>query len=734
MTIVRSRLAVLVVLAMLSTAGPAWSGPRPSKAHPMLTSLHEERAAHAAVSRERFVSRNELLRVVDDHVLVNAVADDDVGGLEAALVALGMRNAAVFGRIVSGELPVDAIPALEAIPSLRLARPAIALRSAGAVTSQGDFAMRADAARGAFGLSGAGVKVGVLSDSFNCLGGAAADVNSGDLSPVSVLQEISSCSGATDEGRGMLQIVHDVAPGATLLFASAFNGEASFAQNIIALKNAGARVIVDDIIYFDEPMFQDGIIAQAADTVVAQGTSYFSAVTNYARQSYESVFRPGSTFADGAFLPAPGAPSDTHFAGGRAHNFSPSGTDHMQQIVIPSGRTFNISLQWDSPFFSVSGAPGSRNDVDVYLLNASNQVVASASTNNLGGDAIELLSFRNAGATATFKLMILNYAGPQPGFIKYNSFNAGITIASFATNSGPAFGHPAAFGAEAVGAAYYQKTPVYGTYPPQLEPFSSSGPTRILFNTAGQRLSSPEVRLKPNLVAPDGGNTTFFGDDSDGDGWPNFFGSSAAAPHAAAVAALMLQRNPGLDPFTIYAIQEGTALDMGAPGIDDDTGNGLLQADAALEALSSPQIALAVGLSRHNVSPGNTVQISVAVRNTGTTSLQDVYFVMFPPVNLSPALGCPGGDAVVFFANAFANVLVRCVASAPPQALAPLLRDVAIPGPSLSVTIPNFVSFVWPSGLPAGLYTFGLFTTPPWAFFNRTGVSASAADTLTASP
>jgi hypothetical protein len=734
MTSVRFRFAVLVVVAMLSTTGPAWSGPGSSKTHPMLTSLHEERAAHAAVSRERFVSRNELLRVVDDYVVINAVADGDVGALEAALVALGMRNVAVWGRTISGELPLDAIPALDAIPSLRLVRPAIAMRSAGLVTSQGDIAMRSDAARGAFGLSGAGVKVGVMSDSFDCLKGATDDVNSGDLSPVTVLQEISSCSGATDEGRAMLQIVHDVAPGATLLFASAFNGDASFAQNIIALRNNGARVIVDDIIYFDEPMFQDGIIAQAVDAVVAQGSAYYSAVTNYARQSYQSGFRPGSLFADGAFAPAPGAPASTHFAGGRAHNFSPSGTDHMQQIVIPSGRTFKISFQWDSPFFSVSGAPGSRNDLDVYLLNSSNQVVASASTDNIGGDALEIMSFKNTGSTATFKLMILHFSGPQPGFIKYNYFDSGITIASFATASGPAWGHPAANGAEAVGAAYYQKTPVYGTYPPQLESFSSAGPTLILFNTAGQRLTSPQVRLKPNLVAPDGGNTTFFGSDSDGDGWPNFFGSSAAAPHAAAVAALMVQRSPGLDPFTIYAIQEGTALDMGTPGIDDDTGNGLLQADAALEALSAPQISLGVGLSRHTVSPGNLVQIGVAVRNSGTTSLQDVYFVMFPPPNLSPALGCPAGDAVVFFANAFASAVVRCVGSAPPQALAPLLRDVGIPGPFLSVTIPNFVSFVWPSGFPAGVYTFALLTTPPWAFFNGTGVTASASDSLQATP
>ena len=152
--------------------------------------------------------------------------------------------------------------------------------------------MRADFARSTFGLTGTGVIVGVLSNSFNCLGGGAADMANGDLSPVTVIQEISSCTGANDEGRAMLQIVHDVAPGTSLSFATAFGGQASFATNILALAQAGAKVIVDDVTYFAEPFFQDGIIAQAVDSVVAGGVAYFSAAGNHARQSHQSIFRP----------------------------------------------------------------------------------------------------------------------------------------------------------------------------------------------------------------------------------------------------------------------------------------------------------------------------------------------------------------------------------------------------------------------------------------------------------
>ncbi len=63
----------------------------------------------------------------------------------------------------------------------------------------------------------------------------------------------------------MLQVVHDLAPAAQLYFATADVSEAGFASNIIALRNTyGCNIIVDDVAYFDEPAFQDGIVAQAA--------------------------------------------------------------------------------------------------------------------------------------------------------------------------------------------------------------------------------------------------------------------------------------------------------------------------------------------------------------------------------------------------------------------------------------------------------------------------------------
>ena len=557
-----------------------------------LVLLHEQHVARLAQrSAAPFSSNDPLVTLVNDRVVVDAVASGDVDVLKSDLVALGMQQAVAFGRIVSGQLPLSAIPAAAGLASLRFAQSAAAMTHVGLVSSQGDHAMRSDIARNTFSVDGSGVNVGALSDSFNCLGGAAVDVATNDLSPVTVLQEDPDCTSATDEGRAMLQIVHDVAPGAGLLFATAQGGMANFATNILALAAAGAKVIVDDVLYFAEPMFQDGIIAQAVNNVVAGGTAYFSAAGNEARQSYQSTFRPGNFFANGAIPSAPGAPP---FLGGVAHNFnSGGGTDQFQSIAIPAGTTVILSLQWDSPFFSVSGSPGSQNDLDLYLLDsAAAQVLAGSTFNNIGGDAVELFGATNNGPTTVIvNLMIVNHSGPNPSLIKYVYFFSGQppTINEFATNSGTIYGHPNAAGAEAVGAARYLRTPPFGVSPPVLEFFSSSGTTPILFDLAGSRLATPDLRAhKPEIVAPDGADTTFFGSDIDGNGFPNFFGTSAAAPHAAGVAALLLQSKLTQSPLKIYKILENTAIDMGAPGFDNDSGFGLVWADAALQAILEP--------------------------------------------------------------------------------------------------------------------------------------------------
>jgi hypothetical protein len=395
--------------------------------------------------------------------------------------------------MVSGRLPMTAIPALKDLSSLQFARPAYATTNSGAVTSQGDRAMRADIARMTFGVDGTGVVVGTLSDSYNCLGGAAAGIASGDLpaAGVTVLDELSPCTDATDEGRGMMEIIHDVAPGATLAFHTAFEGQANFAQGIIDLATtAGAKVINDDVIFFAEPFYQDGILAQAVNAVKGMGVAYFSSAGDDGRQAYESPFRPsGQSFNIGA------GPEE-------AHDFDPgTGVDTCQQLTIPVRSTLTLVYQWDQPFFSVSGPPGSASDMDIVLTNAACTTIRDGSaTGNIGGDPFEVLTFTNAGPATTFGVIILRNSGPNPGLMKFvNAGGGAVRINEFDTKTGASWGHSTALGGLGVGAADYRQTPPFNISPPVIETFSSAGGTPILFDTAGNRLATPEDRQQPDI-------------------------------------------------------------------------------------------------------------------------------------------------------------------------------------------------------------------------------------------
>ncbi len=448
--------------------------------------------------------------------------------------------------------------------------------AAGAVANQADIAMRADIARASYGVDGTGLRIGVLSDSYDHLGGAAADIASGDLpaNGVTVLDDVSAYAG-TDEGRAMLQLIHDVAPGAQLLFHSAMGGEVSYAQGIVELANAGADIIVDDYLYLAEPMFQDGRVAQAVDEVVGRGVAYFSAASNLGRAGYESEFRPSGQWT----------------SLGQWHDFDAGpGVDTTQSVEVPLNATVAIILQWDEPFRS-STSGGSRSDIDIHVLDQHGNPTPWAGTvDNLRGDPIESIVFTNTSGSTHLQIAIAYQSGPVPGQLRYIASSADFVPTQY-TGGATIYGHAAAAGAMAVGAASYARTPAYGVAPAQVEDYSAVGMSTILFDATGQRLAVPEYRLTPGFTAPDDSNTTFFGRDTDGDGRPNFQGTSAAAPHAAAVAALMLQANPYLTPTQIYDVLKATALDMDDPGTagfdtgwDRATGFGLIQADAAVAA------------------------------------------------------------------------------------------------------------------------------------------------------
>jgi subtilisin-like proprotein convertase family protein len=554
-----------------SSASSPWApsilvGPAPKSADPS-SHLWGSTVAGAQNSYKPTIIRQ------GDRIVIDATASGSTAALRSDLAKLGATVTGVYGPDVSGWLPIASIPSLNALRSLKSVQPTYQpMTSAGLVQSEGDSAVRANIARGVNNADGSGVTVGVMSDSFNSGLGYATDVATGDLpANVQILSDLGPFQGS-DEGRAMAQIVHDVAPGANLAFASAFLGEAAFAQGIVDLADvAGANVINDDIFYFDEPFFQDGIVGQAVNQVKSQGVSYFSSAGNFGHDAYESNFRDS-----GVFDPTTGL---------ELHNFNPSGgpVDTTQHMTIPFFGGFTMILQWDQPFASATaGGAGSQNDVDVYLKDSTGSIVAAGNSGNIGGDPVEIFSFTNFTGDSEFDLQIGNFAGPMPGHLKYVLLNGGATVDEYATNTGASFGHANAAGAAGVAAAPFFGTPAYGISPPLVEDFSSGGGTAFLFDANGNRLASPDLRQQPRFTAADGTSSTV-------PGFTPFFGTSAAAPHAAAVAALMLQANPGLSPNQIYNTLQSTAVDMDDPstpgfdtGFDFGTGSGLIDAAKAL--------------------------------------------------------------------------------------------------------------------------------------------------------
>jgi subtilisin family serine protease len=628
------------VLAGLFCALPAWSAPAAQAARlkgasadvrtQLKSGTDRKLGSQLSVLRRQAMASSSLrksagngllagklrgLLTRDGYVSVSAYPESgtSLAALKTALTAKGMLGATQQESAVSGRVPVTALADIGGMQGLHFLRPAMAMTRSGLVTTQGDRSMRADSVRKRFHVDGRGVTIGVMSDSYDCAPGAFAegapftraadDIANNDLPrDVTILKDLSSTPSddCIDEGRAMMQLIHDVAPAASLAFYTAFESAEDFAFGIGELAKAGANIIVDDVIYFAEPMFQDGPIAQAADKVVSKGVAFFSSAGNDGRQSYESRFRD-SGFVGVSLRPV--------------HDFDSRrrGVDPLQSVTAQAGSITLLSFQWDQPFFSASGKKGSASDLDAYFLGADNEFIEVCTDDpdqvvcqvpgfdfNIGGDAIELPILVNLSDTdIEAQLVIELFNGSAPNLMKYVYFDLGpdgvYVVNEFDTQSGTAYGHTNAANVEAIGAAPFYNTEEFGQNKPEclaacLENFSSAGGVLILFNKNGHRLKAPELRIKPGVTGPDGGNTTFFFFDLDEpipgttepDGFPNFFGTSASAPHVAAIGALMLDKRQRdidahkqfvgpkrLSPEAMYLALRLTAQDIRArAGID----------------------------------------------------------------------------------------------------------------------------------------------------------------------
>ncbi len=476
-----------------------------------------------------------------------------------------------IGGRVQGSYPVDdsiraLVPLAQIEPlagrkDVRFIQPAVTFRTnVGSVTSEGDVAHRANTARTTFGFDGTGVKVGVLSDSVDFL---AASQAGNDLGPVTVIPGQGGVGAG--EGTAMLEIVHDLAPGAELFFATAVNGPASFAQNLRALRAAGCQIVIDDVSYSDESPFQDGIVSRAVTELSNADVIFFSSATNSGNKNDGT-----SGTWEGDFLDNGTALAD----GSRIHNFG-GGVTLNTVTVSSQGR---VDLFWADPF----GA--STNDYDVFVADAGNNVVR-ASTGSQDGtqDPYEAIGDLAAGE----KILIARFSGAAR-FLHLDTGRCRLTVST----PGRTRGHNAAGALNAFSvaatSAFNRTTPFAGGAANPVETFSSDGFRRFFFNIDGTAITPGNfsstggvVLLKPDVTAADGVDTTL----PAASGLNPFFGTSAAAPHAGAIAALLKQARPTFTGSQLRAVLAASALDIEAAGFDRDSGPGIILAQNAISAL-----------------------------------------------------------------------------------------------------------------------------------------------------
>lgn len=591
------------------------------QAQPRGLASEERRARFAA----RFPEAGHRPQVDADAVkaVVDVTLDGQAGavGVEGALTTLGAEVFArhvpgnVVGGVLSVRLPLAQTAAAARLPgvaSVALVRPPH--HWAGKVTSQGKGALNVNTLATA-GFDGTGLTVGVISDSFDAatrdsVGTAVTDhavddVLSGDLpgpgnpdgrlTPVYVLTDADKADKSnTDEGRAMLQIVHDLAPGAALAFATNGATPTELAANIRALRvadSAHCDVIVDDATFDEEPFFSDGPAALAVQDVV-RNTSlggkpvlYYSAAGDRGRMgSYDATFRP-VTDADARAvtkgdLKLSQVPAE--LTAGGFHNFNPAaGHVTLAQKLTVSGAGASLNFQWDDPW--VPGLVSTSYSLLVFDAEGNYLPDLSGTDDAIKmGRAIQIvdLPLGAGNAPVVYQVAIAQRLEglQQATHLRYVVDTAGtVQTKQFLSYNVPViYGHAAAVGADAVAAFDWNTldTP---------EAFTSPGPVTLYIDTNGLRLATPEVRQQPTVAAVDGVNTTFFplgyGNDTDGDGFPNFFGTSAAAAHAGAVAALLLQATGGrgsLDDVAMRSLLQSTA----AAHDLDPAGSSAVAADA----------------------------------------------------------------------------------------------------------------------------------------------------------
>jgi hypothetical protein len=474
-----------------------------------------------------------------------------MAGLAGGAVVAGLLIAAPAASASS------AAPAASAAPA--------SCRAATAPATPAAELLRSTEATAAFGVDGSGVRVGIISDSFDTgpVPTAADDVAAGALpgpgnpcgyeTPVRVVAE--GGAGSTDEGRAMAQLLHGVAPGAELLFASTGGSNDEMVESIRLLREAGVDIIVDDVGLDDDLFFERGSASVAVEEAVDAGILYLAAAGNYGEVG--AADRPSAGFPISSWSTLEYRPTECPAAVAEKAGVpvdcldfdSGDGVDPELTATLPPNTAVPFAFYWGEPSDAVTTQFGlavtdpAAGETGFEWAEEGGAPRMRAGVTNLGDDEPDA-----QGISIVRRLD--EAAGVPPVAILFdgNSHNELVDLEHFRSTTTDTVGSslvghqadPSTIAVAAVDA---------GTL--GLETYSSAGPSVTLFG-----VPSPTVAPGPAVAGLDALPISF---PLGGGSSLTFRGTSAAAPTVAAVAALVKQADPAAGPAELRAALEASA-------------------------------------------------------------------------------------------------------------------------------------------------------------------------------
>lgn len=491
-------------------------------------------------------------------------------------------------RKVQGWIEADKIDAITSLENVKkITAPNYGTPLSGSVNTVGGNILKSNAVRN-LGLTGKGVRVGILSDGASNWKQSSA---SGDLPEE--LTIYGTCSkgiddpqncrlaGTCNEGTAMAEIVHDLAPDAEIAVA-AVSTSLEFIQRLDQLANDfRANIIVDDLGFFGEPFFEDGDIALAITALPAR-ILYISSAGNSANIHYSASRFSGES---------------CNCEQERLHEwvsdgvFSNPAQELYHGFLIPPKSGVFVIMQWDG---RSTGGNVTSADFGLHIFSQTRFEGTSDIENQARGQFIEGFCAYNPSSSSAvrFAALNLNRSGSGPNAsTEFKMYFLGAQAIEHPKPKGSVFGHPAVERVLAIGTINASEV---GN--DDIAFYSANGPSFFNVVKPGYPWEVESFpRRKPDLVGIDGVEVTGVG------GFPSpFFGTSAAAPHVAGIAAQLMGVSPLVKAKDVSNALTQGAVDLGAIGRDNVYGFGRVDAEKALAKLTfgNPIPAIYLLLSR----------------------------------------------------------------------------------------------------------------------------------------